>query len=358
MHAPPDASLQHDLLRLLRGQAPAGVAPEAAIDDALRRYECGGYLHRACSRDGRTGDLPQVWAAALERTHRKLVIDNLAALAAFREVGRHLAKEGATFILLKGAAYLDDLYDDPGARLLTDIDLLLRRGDAGRVARRLRAAGYVGEIGVDYPEFRRFEMWRPGAGHTRLEFHWWLGLPLRFNISQDALWERSTPAALEGIACRRLGPEDALLFHVAHLSDHYFGPSLKWVLDLREMFRGWTLDRETLVARATGWRLQVPLYLSLSHMEKLFPGEAPAGLRDRLTPGRPRLARLRRWMSQDPLEFLRPVPQGPSRYPLRCLLIDRPVDAALLAGRVLSRPLTRPLAHLLGRATPPWEWRI
>jgi len=341
---------------MLRGQRPEGAAPDAAIDGALQRYECGGYLYRAWSHAGRLEDLPPAWAAALERRHRKLALDNLAALAAFREAGRHLVEEGAAFILLKGAAYLIDLYDDPAARMLTDLDLLLRHGDAGRVARRLRAAGYVGETGVDYPENRRFEMWRPGTGHTRIEFHWWLGLPLRFRIDQDALWGRSIEASLEGISCRRLGPEDALLFHVAHLSDHYFGPSLKWILDLREMFRRWSPDRESLLARATEWRLRVPFYLALTHLQRLFPGAAPPGLLDRLTPGRWRLGMLRGRMSQGPLEFLHPASQGAARYPLRCLLIDRPIDAALLAARVLSRPLVRPVERALGRTIPPWEW--
>lgn len=345
------------LLALLRGENPRDDFPAAVAESGLRRFECGGYLHGLWIRDGGTGVLPAGWGAGIAAIHRKTAVDNLVALAEFRKVGRILQEERIPFVLLKGAAYLVDLYDDPGERALTDIDLLIRRGDAGRLARRLAGAGYRGEVGVDFPGNRRFEMSAPGEAAVGFEFHWALGLPHRFRVQGEEVWRRAGGAVLEGVPCLRAAPEDALLYHVAHLADHYFGPSLKWLIDLRRMFRKWPIDPEVLAGRSAAWRVRTALYLALRHFDRVFPGEAPAGLMERVAPGSWRRSLLLARMSSDPLEMFSVSPSSKRRYPLRSLMLDRVEDALLLALGVSLRPLTRPLARALGRADPPWEWR-
>jgi len=260
------------------------------------------------------------------------------------------------FIPLKGAAYLIDLYADPGARSMTDLDFLIRRADAGRVARRLMQEGLVGELGRDFPENRRFEMLLPGTTHCRLEFHWSLGLPGRVGVDQDDLWRRSEPALYEGVPCRKLAREDALLYHVVHAADSYFGPTLKWTLDLREMLRTWPMDLGVVLDRGAAWRCRSALHLALRHLEKLFPGEAPSRLIAATRPGPARALLQRFYLSSDPLSLLSVTVTSPGRLPMRCFMIDRPVDALLLTLKVLARPVSRPVLRTLGAAAPPWEW--
>jgi hypothetical protein len=337
-----------------RGDIPQDDPHPGDADTCLNRYECGGYLFRSWTQSGRLDLLPDGWARALARAHRKTVVDNLAALAEFRVIGRHLVEEGVPFLILKGGAYLIDLYADPGERRLTDIDMLVHRGDVPRLARRLAAAGYHSLIGD--LEFRRFEIGASGEGRCRFEFHWWLGLPLRVRIDQTEVWERSSPANLEGVLCRRLHQEDALLYHVAHQADHYFGPSLKWTIDFQEMLRHWQIDLDSLARRAREWRVCTALYLALRHLEKLFPGAAPATLMQRVAPGRLRRSLLRPYLASDPLQLLSVSNGIANRYPLRCLLIDRPVDVVGSAARVLLRPVALRLG-LGSRIDEPWTWR-
>jgi hypothetical protein len=333
---PPASRLQEDVVALLRDRLPAGDFDPAVLEACLMRYECGGYVHAAWTRGGRASRLPAVWAAALARAHHRTVVDNLVALAQFRSLGAHLHDEHIPFILLKGASYLVDLHDDPGARMLTDIDLLIRREDAGRIARRLRQAGYEG----------------------RFEFHWHLGLPLRMKVDQGPIWEAATDIRLEGVACRRLSTEHALLYHVGHLADHYFGPSLKWTIDLREMLRRWKPDPDRLLACSARWRVRMALYVALLHVDKLFPGEAPAGLLDRLAPGALRRHLLERSYSTQPAEMMVLDRNGRGRFAIRPLLVDRPLDALALGLRIALRPLNPIVEAATRRATPPWEWSI
>lgn len=349
----PSSSLQASLLALLRGLPPGLDFPPVEIDAALRRYECGGYLHGLWSE--RAGSLPAGWAAALAGAHRKTRIDNLAALAQFRSLGELLRTEGVPFLLLKGAAYLTDLYPDPGRRALTDIDLLIPRSQVPRVARRVRAAGYETEVGFHYPDNERFEAWRPGPAKCRFEFHWELGLPFRFQVDTESIRERAVPCSLEGIQCGRPAPEDAILYHVAHLADHYFGPSLKWVIDLREMLMRWSPDPSLLAKRAAAWRVTTVLGLVLGHAERLFPGSLPRAILDAAPLGAMRRRLFDHYRADGPLEMLAVPPEGPRRAPLRCLMIERPLDALGLAVSVVLRRAGRLLGP--GGAAPPWEWR-
>ncbi|MFQ5877074.1 MAG: nucleotidyltransferase family protein [Acidobacteriota bacterium] len=347
--------LQRSILSLLRRELPGGDFPPAEIDAALKHFECGGYLHGIWSRGAGRPALPDGWSAALARAHRRTAVDNLGALAQFRQVGRRLREAGIPFIVLKGADYLLDLYDDPAARFLTDIDLLIRPADIGGVARSLREGGYEVIQGPLYPEDRRFEVVRPGPSGCRFEFHWWIGLPRRTRIDQEEVWRRSRPCAVEEIPCRRLAVEDAFLFHAAHLADHYFGPSLKWVVDLRQMLRRRKPDAAVLAERSRQWGVRIALYLSLRYVDKLFPGEVPPALQAAVTPSRLRCGLLARYYDHRPVGFIDAARAPLSRALLRVLMIDRVSDAARLSLGVAARPAARALGRAVGTARPPWE---
>lgn len=278
--------------------------------------------------------------------------DNLAALAEFRRLGRLLLEEKVEFVLLKGGAYIGDLYADPGARRLTDIDLLIRQADVGRAARRLARAGYQGEVTASFPGNRRFEMWLASEGACRFEFHWGLGTAWS-SVDLEALWERSRSGLLEDIPCRRLDPRDAVPYHAAHLAEHYFGPSLKWVIDLREMLRHWRPEPRAVADECRAWRARTALSLALTHVQKLFPGEVSADWLQYLSTGGARRAVLALYRTDSPLDLFSPSHASIWRYPLRCLALDGVTDVLRLALRALSRE-SRWL-HAFNSPRPPWK---
>jgi len=348
--------LQSAIVSLLRGEAPPGDFSSEMVAACLKRYECGGYLHKLWSRAKGAGTLPQVWAEALKSAHRKTLVDNLSILSHFRSVGAYLDEEKIEFIVLKGATYLGDLYDDElGSRPLTDIDLLIRPADAGRAARRLVEEGYKGMVGSHYPEERRCEMIHPGPSGCRFEFHWRLGLPRRMRIDQREIWRSTDRFTLEGSSVRRLRRDDALLYHVGHLADHYFGHSLKWIIDLREMLRRWPLEPGRLARRSAGWGVRTALYVSLRHLNKLFPEEVPAAFSNNFRIGAIRRRLLATVFSDEPAEMTGIEADSAGRFFVRPLLIDRFTDAFILTLRVALRPATTLVNKALQRDRPPWD---
>jgi hypothetical protein len=350
----PDVPLQTQVRNALRGIDPSAEVSGAAAERALRHYECGGYLHALWRRSGRT--LPEPWGSAAAALHRKTLVDSLSAIGQLREVSRILAAERIEFLVLKGASYLADLYPDAGARPLVDVDLLVRPEGTARLARRLVELGFQGAVGEHYPEDERFEMVRPGhESHCRFEFHWRLGVEGRMRLDQEALWGAAETVSIDGDPYRRLGIHEAIVYHAGHAADHYFGPGLKWTLDLREMLRVWRPSPDRLTRLAEAWGLKVALHLALVQMERVFPGEVPPELLRATAPGAMRRMGLSLVRSAEPVELLRGGGAGQARWLVRPLLIDAVGDALAVSARVLRRPLVRAWRHIRGQAPAPWE---
>ncbi|HYV18297.1 MAG TPA: nucleotidyltransferase family protein [Verrucomicrobiae bacterium] len=351
----PEVSLQAQVLNALRGVAPSSGVAEADAERALRHYECGGYLHALWRGLGRP--LPEPWGRAAAGLHRRTVVDSLSALGQLRELSLILAAERIDFLVLKGAAYLADLYPDVGARALVDVDLLVRPEATSAIARKLVSLGFEGAVGEHYPEDERFEMGRRGhASDCWLEFHWRLGVEGRMRLDQDALWSTSDPFSIDGVSYRRLGIHEAIVYHAGHAADHYFGPGLKWTIDLREMLRTWRPSPERLVRLADAWGLRVALHLALVQVDRIFPGEVPAALLQGTAPGPVRRLGLSLLRSEEPAELLRGGGRGQARWLVRPLLIDAMGDVLAVSARVLRRPLVRAWRrHVSGQAPAPWE---
>ena len=353
--ARPDPFLQSQVLSALRGIDPsAEVTPDRA-QQALRHYECGGYVHALWRGLGRP--LPPPWGEAAAAIHRTTLIDSLSAMSQLREVAEVLRGEGVDYLLLKGASYLADLYPDVGARALVDVDLLIRPEGTTRLAKKLLERGFAGEVGAHYPEDERFEMFRPKRdGFCRFEFHWRLGGQGRARVDQEALWRGAAAIALDGLACRRLGVHEAIVYHAGHAVDHYLGPSLKWTIDLREMLRQWQPSPDRLARLASEWGLRTSLHLALLHLDRIFPGEAPKELLRATAPGAVRRMGLSMARSDEPAEMFR-AGDGGGRWLLRPLLMDAPGDVLVVSARVVRRPFAKAWRRLAGPLPRPWEAR-
>jgi len=331
----PPPEIQEAIVAALRGGAPAG-GETASVRTALSRYECAGYLH---GRRRETGapPYPEPWESACAGVHRRTVVETLAAVGQWREAAAVLMGAGVRSVLLKGMAYLADLYPEPGWRPLVDVDLLMRPEDLAPAVRRLEGLGYRVQPTPYDIEFQRLSMERPGSAGCALEIHWSLGAPHRPAVGAEALFAAARTVALDGIETLVLPPEEAVVYHAAHAADHYFGPSLKWALDLREMARRWTIDWDRVAALARRRRGLSALAFARAQQRRLFPAEAGRGGGAGPLPGRiPRSS-----LAEGPAEFLWDgnAPRRP--WLLRWLLADGTGDVWRMAASAAARPLRR-----------------
>lgn len=317
------------LIALLREDARAAEAAAAATDPAVfvrlvQHHRLESYLHARCATNGTAGLLPPDVQAVLARGHREAFFLNLALLATARPILSELNREGIEPILLKGSALIGRVYPDLGARALTDIDLLVP-AERFEEARRLVAGhGFRYDPGTLRSGRREaFEGDRPGAS---LDLHWELSQKHRFQAEIEAVWRDSVPVPFEGARARRLAPTHEFVYLALHYAAHYFGVTLKWLVDLRELLRAEHLSPNEVAVTAARWRGTAGLHFALRYLDLVY-GDA-IDLRAYRQPLRRPIRDLliRPFLSDDPLLLVHPLERGSRRLLMGLLFVDRPSD--------------------------------
>jgi len=219
----PERSHAHQfLLRCLRpedglGQRIGGL-PEPAwgplVDEAIRQG-VGPLLHRYLegSDDVR---VPEASAQRLRDVYLHSHLKNTALLEQFNEVVSIVAVSGAALIPLKGAHLAIHVYEDPGLRPMSDLDLLIREDDLQAVRQALLDTGYEETTSdIEYLEHHHLGPLSK-RGRVEVELHRGIApLDAPFKVDIAGLWTRADGAPA-GTTARQMAPDDLLL----HLCTH------------------------------------------------------------------------------------------------------------------------------------------
>ncbi len=172
----------------------------------------------------------------LENTYRRIARDNLLRTAALGELLSQLAAERIPTVLLKGMALLVDVYDDPGLRDMSDIDLWIQPSDLKALTDRLRSLGYT-SLPL-YPS-----TWQRNGVIVDLHTH-----PLgadrirtrRFLLAREAseIFAAARPVTVAGAQTHLLEPADRVLLLSLHALKHNLGKAI-WLVDIHRLTRPW-----------------------------------------------------------------------------------------------------------------------
>jgi hypothetical protein len=135
---------------------------------------------------------------------------------------------------------------------------------------------------------------------VHVDLHWSLLSDPRFYWDESngrTVWDRAVTMPFGDGTALALCPEDLLVYLSMHLAVHHGLTGLLWYWDLARLLERWQgkLDWETVVARASRWRVRGALYFALNGCDDLFGVSAPAAILGRLRPREPRAAALR-WL--------------------------------------------------------------
>ena len=127
---------------------------------------------------------------------------------------------GIAVILLKGAALAEGVYNDPGARVYGDLDILVKKADLERGRELLCRLNYTSSATASAQDYYRTHHHHlaPMIHQEKsvvVELHW--NVNNRINVDIDAWWNRSVPADIAGCRVRVLGWADLVLHLCLHL---------------------------------------------------------------------------------------------------------------------------------------------
>ena len=216
-------------------------------------------------------------------------------------------------IVLKGAAFAQNLYADCGLRPFSDVDLLVRASDVPRARQALADCGLTPER----PEYADDEAAHDcqitfvqedalGDGEPLVvELHWNLLnndrlLHAAGRIDPERFWGASEAATVAGEPVRVLSPAHTLL----HLCLHLAGHGLDAPMSVRDMAvllagdQGGRVDWQALIADARAFRITTIVWAGLLLAVQARRAPVPEAVLRSLRPGPPRRRTLSRWVAR------------------------------------------------------------
>jgi hypothetical protein len=312
-------------------------------------------------------------AAWLKDVYRGSWTANQLGLRVGRRAIDALQATGAEVLVLKGAALIDSVYEDPGSRPMGDVDLAVPRPQIGDAVRALQDAGLTAIEGD--PErllAARHSLAFRDPGGQEVDLHrgmlWHPGLDEEF-------WRGSVDAQVAGARVRILNPADQLLHVCAHGAAWNPVHPVRWAADAYKSIEaaGAGLAWDRLIAMAERGRLSLPLRDALSCLTAELRAPVPAGVVRELeaiplsaaehrahraiaqAPSSRRSTAMLWWFwerhrAEARLDGRRPTPAGLVRHLQRFWGLERASRVPGYAARRLLRSRRAPRGELGGKA--------
>ncbi len=246
------------------------------VSELAHQHAVAGFLRRAC-------DFPAPADGDMEAAR-----SSLATSAELAKLADLFKKELVDVIPLKGPVLGVALYKDKAIKVSTDLDLLVRRGDALRAKRLLESIGYCLETVPHWRSDRAYlrninnELsFRDPGCWLKLDLHWTL-LPGYFPplIDEAGLWAKVRSVPWGGTQVQTLSPEQQVMFLCAHGAKHLW-VRLGWLCDLARLIQveqgiDWTEVFDETRRRHTTRMVLLGLLLAANLMGVELPPAADA----------------------------------------------------------------------------------
>lgn len=209
-------------------------------------------LWAALKKKGLTEELPGDLRNYLDELHQLNAQRNAHLQAQLLETVQQLNNINVSPVLLKGALHLvTDMYGDPGARIMSDIDLLVPGDDTKKCMVALQEIGYrTNEEKLDdYPEQHHHcpPLSRPDD-YADIEIHRKLMEGYADILSTETVLAQAEPLEFQGLSMKVLSPTHRALHNILHsqLVDRNYHAGILPLRSLHEMVTENTACHDTL----------------------------------------------------------------------------------------------------------------
>lgn len=254
-----------------------------ALSIAAFQHGLGPLLYQRLNRAGALALLSPVVFDKLRQGFLVNTARNLIYQRQTAQLLQALSEQGIPAIALKGIYLVEHIYEDISLRVMSDVDIMVKKEHVARAIAAMQKLGYQTSTYFDAQDSNRDvkhvpPMSKPGAAY--LEIHYALLEEDRpFSIDIPGLWERAVPARIGGVDSLALSIEDLILHLCIHMTyQHRFNMGLRGLVDVLEMLRRYEeqVDWDVLHQRAEAWGAGRVLAVSLALVHELLGAWVPA----------------------------------------------------------------------------------
>ncbi len=202
----------------------------------------GPALYTSLITADRTAELPDDVREYLAFLRQHNEDRNRVVQAQALELLSTLQGAGVQTMVLKGVhSLLRGLYDDPGTRMVRDIDILVHRDALKPAVAALEGLGY--SVLTQYlPEQHAYAEFIREGDPSAVDLHVEI-VDVPHLFSARDVWPRAQTAVVEGVSFHMPSPTDAFLHHLIHAQVHYRGGYFWGAIELRQLLEFATLVR-------------------------------------------------------------------------------------------------------------------
>ena len=237
----------------------------------------GGALIHALERH--ETDVPESASTQLHLYREHIAAKNTYQMSRVTPLLKKLVDANIPFMVLKGAVLNATLYDEPGLRGMTDIDVLIQPEDVERTDRVLTEVGC--QRGPDlvredfYPRFYyEREYFTPSCPEVKIDLHVRPFRPLRYaqTVPDDALWNDPQYVAINGVDIAVPNPVNMLIHLAVHAACHGLA-HIRWLYDIERWWDKFRphIDLSELSDKCQKWGLSLPVERALRKVAATFP---------------------------------------------------------------------------------------
>ncbi len=241
-------------------------------------------------------NLPDEIVQKLRASYYDTLARNMVVLQKLKESLANLIP--TKYILLRGAFLAESIYETPGLRPFSDIDILVAPEDFEAVALNFKKAGFIAESDDICPKKNLEDVWLNSvcfSNHQEimmnLHLHWhWCNSnrPIYLSKSKNMskVWaETTSPTLCETSKEVSLSSENLLI----HLSEHAIKHSFDRLILLRDIMellikKNKEIDWQLLEENAFRFGMERHLYYTLLYVSRILPFFVPAAVLAKLQP--------------------------------------------------------------------------
>lgn len=212
-------------------------------------------------------DLPQRVVDTLRDRAGLVAANNLGLMKELARLLGQFNRAGLPVMLLKGAALNLTIYNQPGLRPMSDLDLMVHPQDTQRACDLLEQCGFRRGFDLVRPDFfpryyYELEFVTHSPRPVRIDLHVRPFRPLRTarTMPDDALWHDAQRVQC-GHAEAVIPAPNSMFIHLAAHAAFHGCSRLLWLYDLKRLVKANTraLEWSEIATRAQRWRLSLPV---------------------------------------------------------------------------------------------------